>query len=60
MPQMDLKKADFFLLFFAFDFESPDLRNLQFKNVKLNLKFVILELWVGDLLSFDNVPKMVL
>ena len=41
--KMDVENPDF-LVFSIFDYLSPDLRHLQFKNVKLNLKFAILGL----------------
>ena len=53
---MDVEKADF-LLFLIFDFLSPDLRHLQFKNVKLNLKFIILGLKLAKISYFLQLLK---
>ena len=41
--KMAVEKPDF-LLFSIFDYLSPNLRHLKFKNVKLNLKFTIRDL----------------
>ena len=53
-------KMLFFLLPWIFGFSFPDLRKLQFENVKLNLKFIFLELKLAYKPNFGQLSSKLL
>ena len=54
MPQIDVKKS-LILAFLILKFLRPDLRYLMFENVKLNLKYRIADLKIGQEPNFRQL-----